>query len=97
MRIKMGKALNRDRKSREDRLSRVLSRVSDYGLLTSYVTKIQDCRCWSVRARCFLTKKLLFGKKCTKVTTVRDTTLTLRVEKTFYFDPNQYLIWKLKR
>lgn len=79
-----------------DRLERVLERVTDYEMLKKRITHIEDCRCWELKARCYVSKKRLFGRKCTKVHTQRDGIRFESIKKTFYFDPNQFLIWQMK-
>lgn len=85
--------------AREDfeRVARVLGAVQNKRLLCEHTTRVEDTRCWKFNAKCFATKKRLFGRKCTKVTTSIGNMVTAEyTEKNFYFIPNQYTLWQLK-
>ena len=83
--------------SNYNRTKRVLRKLKYERLLRENTTKVTDCRCWTVDAQCYVTKKFLFGKKCTKVVVTINGIGSPTVKRTFYFDPKQYTLWLLRK
>jgi len=57
--------------------------------------KITEGRCFNFNARCFVTDKRLFGRKCVKVKCFVST-MIIGYTTNYYFEPKQYTIWCLR-
>jgi len=59
--------------------------------------KITEGRCFNFNARCFVTDKRLFGRKCVKVECLITTAIHYNYLSNYYFEPRRYTLWCLTR
>jgi len=58
--------------------------------------KTSEGRCFNFNARCFVTDKRLFGRRCVKVKCLITTSIHYNYFSNYYFEPKQYTLWCLR-